>query len=39
MVFVLIINGLGVKPPDYGSEGQRFETALPPILNKGITEM
>ncbi len=39
MVFVLIINGLGIEPPNYGSGGRRFETALPPILNKGITEM
>ena len=39
MVFILIINGLGIEPPNCSSEGQRFETALPPILNKGITEM
>ena len=25
-----------VRAPDCGSGGRRFETALPPILNKGV---
>ena len=28
-----------VRAPDCGSGGRRFETDLPPILNKGITEI
>ena len=39
MEFVLIINGLGVKPTNCGSGGRRFEPGLPPLLNQRITEM
>ena len=28
-----------VRAPDCGSGGRRFETALPPFLNKRIAEM
>ena len=28
-----------VRAPDCGSGGRRFETALPPISNKGIIEI
>ena len=31
MVFILIINGLGIESPNCGSGGRRFETALQPF--------
>ena len=36
MIFTLVINGLGLEPPNCGSGGRRFETALPPFLNNGV---
>jgi hypothetical protein len=31
MVFNLIVNDLGIEPPNCGSGGRRFETAFPPF--------